>query len=37
MGGVTFITTLSLFPFFRNSQHPEKCESLKKIGEEVKF
>ena len=24
MGGVTFITTLSLFHFFRNSQHPEK-------------
>ena len=24
MGGVIFITTLSLFHFFRNSQHPEK-------------
>ena len=23
-GGVTFITTLSLIQFFRNSQHPEK-------------
>ena len=25
MGGVIFITTISLFHFFRNSQHPEKC------------
>ena len=27
MGGVIFITTLSLFHLFRNSQHPE-CESI---------
>ena len=32
MGGVIFITTISLFDFFRNSQHPEKWSvSVKKF------
>ena len=32
MGGVIFIITISLFDFFRNSQHPEKWSvSVKKF------
>ena len=35
MGGVTFVTALSLFHLLRNSYHPEKCfffEFLQEMG-----